>query len=256
MGTNDVPAPPVGQPVPPRRRLLSRCASALALVSLGYVLGAAVIFFDLPTATFLRRGFMGGVAWGTALRDDATGAGPPAPAVGRVDKPDKTCDGFTLCMYGSGSRAVLINMRGETVHEWHVPFSHLWPAPPHLKGRINDASVYFNDGCVYPNGDLLVVVEGPVNVNNPSNGYGLVKLDKDSRVIWKYAEKCHHDVDVGADGTIYALTNEIVTTAPPGLEHIPTPCMVDFVDVISPDGVRVKRFPILDAIHEIGRAHV
>jgi hypothetical protein len=250
MAPRDEPALTAGEPVPSGRRLVSRCARVIALVSLGYILGAAVIFFDLPSATFLRRGFMGGVAWNEARRDEAAGGGPPAPAVGRVDKPDKTCDGFTLCMYGSGSRAVLINMRGETVHEWHVPFSRLWPAPPHLKGRINDAAVYFNDGHVYPNGDLLVVVEGPINVNNPSNGYGLVKLDKDSGVIWKYAEKCHHDVDVGDDGIIYALTNEIVTTLPPGLGHIPTPCMVDAVDVLSAAGERLKRLPILEAIHD------
>jgi hypothetical protein len=244
------PAAPAVPPARSWRRLLRRFVLLLALASLCYILGAAVIFFDLPTATFLRRGFQGGAAWYETTRPDDPGEGPSAPRVGRIDKPEKTCDGFTLCMYGGGSRGVLINMRGEVVHTWHVPFSQLWPAPPHLRGRINDASVYFNDGHVYPNGDLLAVVEGPININNSSNGYGLVKLDKDSRVIWKYAEKCHHDVSVGEDGTIYVLTNEIVNTVPPGLEYIPTPCMVDYVDVLSADGVRLKRLPILEAIHD------
>ncbi|HXD86959.1 MAG TPA: arylsulfotransferase family protein [Urbifossiella sp.] len=236
-------------PGPPSQRLLRRCISSFALLSLGYILGAAVIFFDLPGAAFLRRGLQGGAAWYETTRPDAPGDSPASPTVGRIDKPDKTCDGFTLCMYGGGSRATLIDMRGAVVHSWHVPFSQLWAAPPHLKGRINDADVYFNDGHVYPDGDLLAVVEGPINASNPSNGYGLVKLDKDSRVLWKYAEKCHHDVAVGDDGTIYVLTNEIIATVLPGLEYIPTPCMVDFVDVISPDGVRLKRLPILEAIH-------
>ena len=153
-------------------------------------------------------------------------------------------------MYGGGSRAILIDMRGEVVHTWHVPFSQLWPAPPHLRGRIDNGAVYFNDGHLYPNGDLLVVIEGPINVSNPSNGYGLAKLDKDSNVIWKYAGNCHHDVDVAEDGTIYALTNEMVTTVPRGLESIPTPCMVDYIDVISPAGKQLKRIPILEAIHD------
>jgi outer membrane protein assembly factor BamB len=249
--TNEPATAPAVCPEPTRfRRVLRRGTTALSLLSLGYVLGAAVVFFDLPTATFLRRAFTGGAAWTDAQKDGDPGTGPAAPALGRVDKPEKTCDGFTLCMYGGGSRAVLLNMRGDVVHTWHVPFSRLWPAPPHLRGRIDDAAVYFNDGHVYPNGDLLAVVEGPITAQNASNGYGLVKLDKDSGVIWKYAEKCHHDVDVGHDGTIYVLTNEVAQTVPAGLEHIPTPCMVDFVDVLAPDGRRLKRLPILEAIHD------
>jgi hypothetical protein len=236
-----------------RRNLLVSCLSLLGLVSLSFLLGAAVIFFDLPSSSFLRRAFVGGVNW---YEQKQTAPPPelqlPPPTVGQIDKADKTCDGFTLCMYGGDSRAFLLNMRGEVVHEWHVPFSQLWPAPPHLKGRIDDAAVYFNDGHIYPNGDLLAVVEGPINMHNPSNGYGLVKLDKDSRVLWKYAEKCHHDVDVGEDGTIYALVNEMIDQVPPAMTYmrIPTPCMVDFVDVITPEGQKKKRIALLEAFQD------
>ncbi|HEY7331281.1 MAG TPA: arylsulfotransferase family protein [Gemmataceae bacterium] len=235
-----------------RRNFLFSGVSLLGLVSLSYLLGAAVIFFDLPSSSFLRRAFVGGVNWheqkGTIPPPEAQ---LPPPSAGQIDKADKTCDGFTLCMYGGDSNAFLINMRGEVVHKWHVPFSQLWPAPPHLKGRIDDAAVYFNDGHIYPNGDLVAVVEGPINMHNASNGYGLVKLDKDSRVLWKYAEKCHHDLDVTEDGTIYVLVNEMIDQVPPGMSYmrIPTPCMVDFVDVISPDGKKKKRIPLLEAFH-------
>ncbi len=233
------------------RKFQFSCLSLLGLASLCFLFGAAVIFFDLPPSSFLRRAFEGGVAWyehrGSAPPPDQQSA---PPTIGPINKAGKTCDGFTLCMYGGNSRAVLINMRSEVVHEWHVPFSQLWPAPPHVRGRIQDAAVYFNDGHVYPNGDLLAVVEGPINLHNPSNGYGLVKLDKDSRVLWKYAEKCHHDVDVGEDGAIYVLVNEMVDRVPPQLASIPTPCMVDFVDVISPDGKRRKRISLLEAFQD------
>lgn len=234
-----------------KRSHLTSCLSLFGLTSLSFLLGAVVIFFDLPSSTFLRRAFVGGVSWyeQKGVKPPSVDQLPPL-SVGKIDKPEKTCDGFTLCMYGAGSRAVLIDMRGEVVHQWQVPFSQLWTSPPHLRGRINDASVYFNDGHIYPNGDLLAVVEGPINLSNPSNGYGLVKLDKDSSVLWKYAEKCHHDVDVGEDGTIYTLVNEIVERVPRGLGYIPTPCMVDFVDVISPEGKRRKRIPLLEAFQD------
>jgi hypothetical protein len=232
----------------PRRSLVRFFLNLFGVASICYVLGAAAMFFDLPSSTFLRRAFVGGVAWyeGKFAAEPAEEYG--SITVGQIDRPDKTCDGFTLCMYGGGTRAVLINMRGEVVHQWHVPFSKLWAAPPHLGGWIDDSAVYFNDGHLYPNGDLLVVIEGPINAANPSNGYGLAKLDKDSNVIWKYPEKCHHDVDVGEDGVIYAITNEIVEQVPEGLEYIPTPCMVDYVDIIAPNGKRLKRISLLDAL--------
>jgi hypothetical protein len=244
-------ASPVGkETIPaPRRSWFLRCTSFFGVVSLGYLLGAAVIFFDLPTSSFLRRAFVGGAAW-YEVKKAAPHARQTLPrTVGKIDRPDKTCDGFTLCMYGGDSRAFLINMQGKLVHQWHVPFSKLWPDPTHLRGPIKDEAVYFNDGHIYPNGDLLVVIEGPTNLRNSSNGYGLAKLDRDSNILWKYAEKCHHDLDVGEDGTIYVLTNEIVETVPSGLDGVPTPCMVDQVHVISRDGKPLKKIALLEALY-------
>jgi hypothetical protein len=233
------------------RGRLRKFVSLLALLSLFYLLGAAVMFFELPTSTFLRRGFAGGVAW----YEGTSSVQPPAPQlpplkVGQTYVSDKACDGFTLCMYGGDSRAMLINMRGDVVHEWHVPFSQLWPAPDHVRGPVNDAGVYFNDAHLYPNGDLVVVIEGPIDTRNSSNGYGLAKLDKDSRVLWKYARHCHHDVAVDDDGFIYAIVNEVVHTLPAGLEYIPTPCMIDVIDVISPEGKLVKKLPLVEALKD------
>src|SRR4051794_14091345 len=96
-------APPAHQAVAaPRRSWFAACTSFFGLLFLGYLLGAAVIFFDLPTSSFLRRGFVGGAAW-----YQVKNAPPPARqalpgTVGKVDHPDRTCDGFTLCMYGGG----------------------------------------------------------------------------------------------------------------------------------------------------------
>ena len=244
---------PAMNPVPrpsARRSFLLPCLFFFGLASLSYLLGAAVIFFDLPSSEFLRRAFGGGVTWYEHKQPSLPPSEQVPLTVGQIDKPDKTCDGFTLMMYGGNSRAVLVNMHGQVVHQWHVPFSNVWPAPPHLRGPIDEASVYFNDGHLYPNGDLLVVVEGPINLRNPSNGYGLVKLDKDSRVQWKHAAYCHHDVAVAEDGTIYAIVNEVADKAPPGLEYIPTPYVVDVVEVISPEGKRLKRLPVLEALKD------
>jgi hypothetical protein len=244
---NEATTPAGGKTPAPRRRWLRACLRLFGVASLSYVLGAAVMFFELPTSAFLRNAFVGGSAWYETRRPQPQESALPV-SVGKIDQPEKTCDGFTLLMYGGNSRAMLVDMRGNVVHRWHIPFSQLWPDPTHVGGRVEDAAVYFNDGHVFPNGDLVVVVEGPANQNTWSNGYGLAKLDKDSHVLWKYAHKCHHDLDVGDDGTIYVLANEMVDEVPPGLEYIPTPCIVDFVHVLSAEGKPLKRIPLLKAL--------
>jgi hypothetical protein len=234
-------------PAAPRPNLLRRCLFLFGLASLCYLVGAAVMFFDLPSSSFLRKGFVGGAAWyeQQQARPRALADLPP-PTVGRIDRPDRTCDGFTLMMYGGDNRAVLVNMRGETVHQWHVPFSKLWPDHP----PKDDEGVYYTDGHLYPNGDLLVVMEGPTDWRTPTSGYGLAKLDKDSRVLWKNRDNYHHGIDVGEDGTVYAITSELLNKMPHGLEFIPTPCIIDEVDIISPEGQRLKRIPLLEAFRD------
>jgi hypothetical protein len=77
-----------------------------------------------------------------------------------------------------------------------------------------------------------------------------VKLDKDSNLIWKCRENYHHGVDVAEDGTVYAIGTETLDRMPRGLEYIPTPCLNDYIDVISPVGHRLMRVPVLEAFRD------
>src|SRR5260370_11783423 len=147
--------PPAGGKTPlprPRRRFLRRCLSLFGLASLSYVLGAAVMFFQLPSSAFLPRAFVGGAAWYETVRAGRRSEESLPPlTVGQIDRPDKTCDGFTLLMYGGNSQAVLVNMRGDVVHRWPVPFSRLSPPPPSGGTPVAAAAVYFTDDHLYPN---------------------------------------------------------------------------------------------------------
>ena len=239
---------------PPRRRPFSLGLAILGLAALSYLLGAAAMFFELPTSGLLAKAFIGARAWNERRQAAARISGHELPPVARgaIDKPGKTFDGFTLCTYASMStsstQAFLLNMRREVVHKWAISFSEIWPHPPHVEGPVDDALVCFFGCHLYPNGDLLVVLHG---LQQSTNGYGLVKLDKDSHVLWSYAAKVHHDVDVAEDGTIYAIQHEMVDDMPKGLEAIPTPCMVDSLAVLSPDGKLLKKpIPILEALRD------
>jgi hypothetical protein len=149
-------------------------------------------------------------------------------------------DGFTLYTCASASpvrtQAFLIDMRGEVVHRWMIPFSQVWPNPPHLRGRISDSLVCFFGCHLDPNGDLMVVFLGA-----DQTGCGLAKLDRNSNVLWKFAAPVHHDVDVREDGSIVALIEEVQVDLPKGLEHIGGPALVDSLVVLSSEGIPLKK---------------
>src|SRR5262245_23653505 len=89
------PAPPrKPRPAPGR---LPAVLSVIALASLSYLLGAAAMHFNLPTADFLRKAFTGAETWFASAGGPA---GPPAGDLARAevtgDRPGTTFDGFTL----------------------------------------------------------------------------------------------------------------------------------------------------------------
>jgi hypothetical protein len=138
-------------------------------------------------------------------------------------------------------------MRGDVVHKWAIPFSQVWPNPSHVRAPVHDAKVYFFGCHLFANGDLLAVFHSH---DDTPYGYGVVKLDKDSKVLWKYSANIHHQVDVAEDGTIYALAQKFLHQPPKGLEYIPTPVLADYLVMLSPEGQELKTIPILEAFRD------
>jgi hypothetical protein len=164
-----------------------------------------------------------------------------------VDKPSKTYDGFTLYTTTRGARATLLDMRGQVVHQWELPFSRAWPNAPHVRDPLSDEQVHWFRCHLYGNGDLLAIYHAD---GDTPYGYGLVKLNKDSQLIWAYSGHAHHDVDVDEDGTIYTLSQQLESKAPAGLDYFPTPYIADSLVVLSADGRELDQIPIAESFRD------
>jgi len=236
-------------PIPTTSRILA-VLSIFGVLGLGYLLGAAVMFFQLPTSNFLYRAFSGAKAWHELGQSTIPVLSSEAAVIAKqkegisIDRAEKTADGFTLYTLTDGSRATLIDMRGTVVHCWELPFRQAWPRPSHIEDPLPDEHIYWFRCHLYPNGDLLAVYQSD---GDTPYGYGLVKLNKESKLLWAYANHVHHDVDVGEDGTIYTLTQRIVTKPPAGLEFLDPPYLTDSLVVLSPDGQELQNIPIAEA---------
>jgi hypothetical protein len=138
-------------------------------------------------------------------------------------------------------------MRGTVVHRWELPFRAAWPNPSHVRDPLPDHELHWFKCRAYPNGDLLAIYH---SLGDTPYGYGLVKVDKDSRPVWAYPAAAHHDMDVDDDGTIYTLTQKIERHPPKGLERLPSPLIADAVAVLAPDGRELDTVPILEAFRD------
>jgi hypothetical protein len=222
--------------------------SALGLVGLGYLGGAAVMFYELPSCDFLNNAFAGATAWYERGRSKhpfhASLPSGAMPAQVTVDQADKTSDGFTLYTATDGPRATLLDMRANVVHRWELPFRQAWTHPPHIEDPLPDDNIHWFHCHLYANGDLLAIYHAD---GDTPYGYGLIKLDKDSNLLWAYANNVHHAVDVGEEGTIYTLTQKISSEPPACLNLPPGPCLTDSLVVLSAEGQELESIPIAEA---------
>jgi hypothetical protein len=248
---------PGGSPRPGGRRWAPAFGRAvkvvfvLALAGLTYVAGAATMHYRLPPWEFLTKAFIGGQSWA----DHSLGAAPLARTVGdlkqaavTIDRPERTCDGFTLYTTTLGLEASLIDMRGRPVHRWEMHSRRPWPRAKDVEEPAADEEVHWERCCLYPNGDLLALC--CKGVGSPY-GYGVAKLDKDSNVLWGYSANVHHDLDVGEDGRIYVLKKTSEIKPPEGVDFLPPGgYSAEHLVVLSPEGRELQSIPILEAFRD------
>jgi hypothetical protein len=126
----------------------------------------------------------------------------------------RTYDGLNLYTPQPTSMARLVDMEGNAINEWNVDL---------------EGGDVWNHAELLPNGDLFAMV---------SVRGTLMRLDWDSNVLWVDQQRhYHHDLDVAANGDIYALTRktDIVRVA-----GFPIPIEDDCITVLDPVTRRIK----------------
>lgn len=153
--------------------------------------------------------------------------------------------GYNLYVSGHGPEVRLIDMEGNSLHVWRKEFLDVWPDYSHFgggKSRENPPHYFFRS-YLFENGDVLALYEG----------HGLIKLDKESRLIWKYrgganggAVGCHHDLWVEESGDIYVLTYDRGDNRVPEVNQS-RPIWEDHVAILDPNGKQKARFSLVEA---------
>lgn len=145
----------------------------------------------------------------------------------------KAWEGLNLVVSGHAPEALLTDMSGQVLHKWRCEFSRAMPK--HDSAPYNLNRTFWRRAYLLPNGDLLAVFER----------IGLIRIDKDSKLVWALDNRAHHDIDVDKDGNIYVLCGKghIVKDYNPN-----QPIWEDYIVVLDSDGNEMKRVSILEAL--------
>ena len=167
-----------------------------------------------------------------------------APAVSGVTRHDVGLAdaGVNLYVSGHASEAYLIDMQGKLLHTWSYPRERAFPALAGFAAKADEDRLYWRYAKPRPDGSIIAVYEGA----------GLVALDWNSRPLWTHQGWNHHDVDVAADGAIWALgrTRRVV----PWLRA--EPVIDDTLQILEADGRLRARISILEALHGSSEEHL
>ena len=230
---------------------LRQAVFVVSVAILCFVLGTAIMHFKWYPAKSLVR-IYDYAAWNALLaitsRPKPFRLWEPAryPETG-VTKlvEEKVEPGLTLFTSGHAQKAFLVTPEGEIAHEWSLPYREI-PGHESLVGTpAADEWIYWRKTHVFPDGDLLAVVEAP---KQTPWAYGLIKLSRDSGLKWAYLDLVHHDFDVLQDGRIVTLVYDVRDEPIAGYESFPAPIFEDFVVVLSPDGEEQRRVSLHAAI--------
>jgi Arylsulfotransferase (ASST) len=154
-----------------------------------------------------------------------------------------------------GALAQLVDRDGQVRHQWNSD-PELWSEltrvtrVPGVSGPIGPTALH-----LYDNGEILVSYHG---YNTFPYAVGLAKFDKDSKLLWKRENFCHHCFSVTDDGRIFVPSLEIVDSPimigeTAGAIRSPTNSIYrDSILELNADGEELSRLDVFDTLINSG----
>ena len=141
-------------------------------------------------------------------------------------------NGLNFFTSGHAPRALLMDMNGKILHEWGIQFEDIWSEPLGFYAD-EEHKKFWRHAHLFKNGDLLAIFER----------IGLIKLDRDSNLLWSYKGRCHHDLYIAENGNIYVLTHH-------------GPILEDFITILSPEGKEIKSISLMECFLDSDYAYI
>lgn len=165
-----------------------------------------------------------------------TARAPEARGVIQHD-PQRVAPGLNLITSGHGPVALLMDLDGRVLHEWRAEFAKVFPDHPRSERAKGPRRNFWRDALLFPNGDILVIWDL----------FGLVKLDRDSQVLWAVPEPAHHELALSPSGEIVHL--QAKRQLIPGIPD--RWAIEDFIVIRDGDGSELRRLAMSDVLRNV-----
>lgn len=161
-----------------------------------------------------------------------TGSQAPRGQGISIHDPSRAFDGFNFYTSAHEEMAVLIDMQGRVLHEWRHSFADAIDGPPPM--GEDQSRRWWRRGWLLENGDVIAL----------NTGMGIMRIDKDSNLLWVKALYVHHDLVFRKDGGFITLTREV---RPIPRIHPTRPVVEDMVVYLNHAGEVERSFSLLEA---------
>jgi hypothetical protein len=160
-----------------------------------------------------------------------------------VFDPAKTYGDYTFFSSAWGPKLDLIDLKGNIVHEWTIDWQKIWADPKDWKFSDPPLHSIISRAFLQPDGSVIALFSGEGSI---MGNYGMAKVDKDSKLIWKYNDFANHDISIMPDGRILVLVGEIRETPHPAVSFLKPPFIEPYLVTLSPDGREISRLSVFD----------
>ena len=156
--------------------------------------------------------------------------------------------GLTLVSKIAGDRNLaveIIDLQGNIVHKWDIDWFEMWPNPQHIPENDlpkEKPGTNIHGAVVMENGDLIF--------NFESNG--LIRLDRDGKVVWRLPYQTHHSIHRHDNGNLWVSGSKYHTKKVSRLPHLIPPFYEDTILEITPEGKIVREYYVSDILRKNG----
>ncbi len=140
--------------------------------------------------------------------------------------------------------AQIVDVNGRILHEWRIDWFELWPDATHIieKQKIPKSrpGTHIHGAVVMPDGDITFNFEH----------LGLMRLDRQGKVVWRLPYQTHHSVHLHDDGNLWVCGQKHHEKADSKFPNRIAPFEAYTIIEVSPDGKILSEWSIGEILEQ------